>query len=326
MANLRCAEYSFYCCLNPLQHPCFDRHIHHVTALIAALCNTSGGVVYVESPNGIRHGQIQFSLFKKYLMEALTKAGIPESLLNTSELSTDDKFFCAIIISKSKRPFPYTFDGKMMDLQIDVHGILQHADVTEHGDQSLGIFPEDNPTHETELLTEAHQCPQEVPEVHLTTPQPSKARNPPPAHTAFRGLTWDHNKINWHNILSELQDSTEEWIISCDIWKPMSPMRITPDSDSLKCLFTSDSECIDTLRKVETNAPGLPLLAKHGYLSCPNLALLQHLPKSICVTSLQFLERMMFAFGLLCQTPGGKPSIHRFNTCSKLEKLSNIRQ
>ncbi len=217
-------------------------------------------------------------------MEALTKAGIPETLLNTPELSTDGTFFCAIIVSKSKRLFPYTFDGKMMALQINVHGTLQHADVTGHGDQSQSLEnpPADNARPVTKIFSEVQQLTEDVLETHPTAPWPTKARNPPPAYAAFHELTWNRNKINWKGILNESQDSTEECITSCDIWQPTSPMRITPDSDSLKCLFPSDTDCIDTLRKVETKSPGFAIASRTWLSFLPELDTLTTPPRHLC--------------------------------------------
>ncbi len=281
LADFKCAEYTFHCCLNPLQHPSFDRHIHHLTALVIALCNTCGGVIYLEAPEGIVREEFHFSIFKKYLIEALSIAGIPESLLEATELYTGSKFFCAILLSKQpKKPLPYKLDGNWdMALHIDVHGRLHHENATERGEH-LDISPEEQPSLVSELLTEALQSAQQKVPMLLSAAEPTEAINPPPALATFRELTWDQNKRNWEEILKESHDSHDEWIKLCDVWKPMLPMRITPNRDSLRYLFPSDVDCNNTLKKLEMMNPGFAIASKTWSSFLPNLVTLTAPPPS----------------------------------------------
>ena len=272
LADIKCAEYSFSCCLNPLQHPCFDGNIHHLAVLVTALCNTCGGVVYLEAPAGILREEIKMHVFTKHLTEALSITEVPQCLLETFEFSTGDPFFCAIIVSKhSKQLLPYKLGGNEIYLRLDVHGRLLHENITEHGEKGPDIADEVELSPISELLTETQQSAQQNVAVHNPTVEPTDIVNPPPALPTFRKLTWDQNKRNWQGILKESHDSYEEWITLCDIWKPMSPMRITPDTGSLKYLFPSDTDCTETLTKLEIKTPGFAIATRTWTSFLPHL-------------------------------------------------------
>ncbi len=220
-------------------------------------------MVYLEAPEGILREEIQFHAFERYLIEALSMAGMSETLFEVSELSTDDPFWYAMILSKQSKKFlPYQLDGNMIDLRLDVHGRLRYVNINENGEEGLKISPEKEQSTVFELLAEAQQTVrQEVTMLHSGA-EAIEAMNPPPALPTFRELTWDQNKRHWEDILNDSQDAHEEWITSCDIWKPTSPMRITPDSDSLKYLFPSNVDCTRALAKLETKAPGFAMASK----------------------------------------------------------------
>ncbi len=269
LANFKYAEYSFSCCVNPLQHPCFDGNIHHLTALVTALCNTCGGLVYLEAPKEILREKVQFGVFKSYLTQVLSVAGVPETAVEVSELKSCDTCFFAMILAKhSKHVLPYNFDGNEIELRLDVHGRLHHENATEHGEQVLEISAEQGPS--IDLLTEEQQRTgqDEFDFDRRLAANRTYSMNQP---IKFRALTWDQNKRNWEEILNESQDSHDDWITSCDVWKPTLPMKITPDADSLKYLFPSDTDCINTLTKLQTKTPGFAIASKTWTSFLPKL-------------------------------------------------------
>ncbi len=73
-ADLTCGEYCFRHYVNHFQHPCLDRNIHHLTALLTALSNTCGGVVHLNSAEQHALQQEKFSLFKTRLYHYLVFA------------------------------------------------------------------------------------------------------------------------------------------------------------------------------------------------------------------------------------------------------------
>ncbi len=97
----------------------------------------------------------------------------------------------------------------------------------------------------------------------------------------FRELNWDQNKKNWQEILGEERMSTEKVIDMCDIWQPRLPMQMTPGSDSIKPLFPSDRECMETIGKVETQTPGFAIASKSWMSLLPQLAI-RRPPMHLC--------------------------------------------
>ncbi len=94
-------------------------------------------------------------------------------------------------------------------------------------------------------------------------------------------LDWTSNKKNWQKHVRLSEETVQDYIELGDIWMPRLPMQITPDKESLKYLFTSDTECVQTIHRIDPKTPGfaigsrswpslLPELQTLTLATCPN--------------------------------------------------------
>ncbi len=154
MGDPTCAEHCYACILNPMQHPRVDANIHHLLALVTALCRTCGGVIFLQASEGISQNEINFARFDKRLREMLAAFKFPEGLVETSKCDT---VFWGIIVAKTYRQrLPYYIGGKAISVEIDMHGQLQY--------ENMPVETSSN----TENISTHYRLPWRFNKVHVT--------------------------------------------------------------------------------------------------------------------------------------------------------------
>ncbi len=275
--ELRCAEYCFQCCFNPWQDPSFDRNKHYIDALLRALSNSCGGLVFLtaeETP----HKTIQFSTFppssislNDHLQCEISKLGIPSNV------------WSVIAVKTSAATAPFYFNGDSVEVKIDIHGRLQYV---HHYDERSGEQPEnaENPAHESEQRKSKTDVDPDDDSTAFSEPPTEKphvddvASSEPPV--VVSELNWDQNKDNWSNILQEVEESIDECINSCDFLKTRIPMQLMPDKDSLRYLFPSDAALEEALHKLATKEPGFAFASRSWLSLLPDGDLLETTPSN----------------------------------------------
>ncbi len=244
MEDPRCPEHCYTCCLNPLQHHRFDANSHHLFALMTALCNTCGGVIFLTAPEGISHPDIDFDIFNKYLGQELLQSDFPKGIAEAYECDT--AFWGVIVVKMSERRVPYSIGGNELNFQIDVHRRLHCRYLTVEIDD---VFED-----KQEELRKSTDTPSSIPsadESNLTSELPEAASSKLPTFEGVNELRWDRNKENWPAILEPADVSFRP----SEIWKPSSPIRVMADIRLLNNLFQSDINCSEIIEKLKTNIP-----------------------------------------------------------------------
>ena len=267
--------------MNPFQHPCLDRNIHHLTALLTALSNTCGGVVQLYPRDRTLLGEREFSLFKSRLYSL---SGVRENLLEMSQ--TRDTTSWAIIAARKCQELLFcNFSNNDMKLCIDINGqVLLEKWSQNDGGEEVSRNPKDESLYPVSKGITDASVPLKIRK--LSTIE-DKGRDDvgetgqPPVEFSTE-LNWDKNKKNWQKSLREAKQSTDECIAACDIWEPRLPMQMTPDRDSLKCLFPSDAECRETICQLETKTPGFAIANRSWASFLPQLDFLQRPPCHLC--------------------------------------------
>ncbi len=269
--DLTCSEYCFRVSMNPFQHPCLDPNIHHLTAVLTALSNTCGGVVYLSYPESTLVADELFCLFKSRLISLLD---IHENLVEISQ--GGENTFWAITVAKTSRdPLPCKFHKKCVHLWVDIRGQLQQKKpnkedgqktLEDTGGDTSGPVPKETGDVGDNLPSKISKSNTEATNDEIETLEQS-----PADYSTVRELNWDENKKNWHGILEIETPSLEGHIDSCDMWNPCLPMRITPNRESLRHLFPSEAVCYDTIQKLETKTAGFAIASKSWTCLLPGL-------------------------------------------------------
>ena len=276
LAHVTCAEYCFSCCMNPLQHPSFDPKIQHFVALATSLCNSCGGVIFLTAPEGITQQEINFKKFKTQLFQVLTSVHICEDL-EIFEPHAGEKLWGMIVVKHSQKPLPYNFDITETVPCLDVRGRLQYKHVTARRSDTFE-FLEGASSLQTSPSSEAEPDVPGLPSNYKVL-QPTGL---PAEFPILSELNWDKNKSNWQGILKESRTSIDNCVDACAIWEPKLPMQITPDRQSLRCLFPSDDVFNQTLAKVETEVPGFAIANRSWLSLLPELDVTSLPPGHLC--------------------------------------------
>ena len=303
LGQLSCAEYCFSVCMNPLQHPSFDPHLHHLIVMTKSLCNACGGVIFLIAHEGITHKEIDFTKFKTRMLQSLSSENICEDVVVIQQSgSADDSFWGTIVAKKSQQQLSYNFSVTTAIPCVDVRGQLQFKHVSARRQETSKILQGDtSPSEMSEILKgdtlpveksgmseilERDTSPQIPPtptpkaasenehsvlrplssdKVHL--PEVTLPEESPDVFTPGVGvLKWDQNKRNWQGILKEPSTSKDDCVKGCAIWEPKMPMQVTPDRQSWKYFFPSDDDFYQTFEKVKTHLAGFAI-ANRSWLS-----------------------------------------------------------
>ncbi len=287
--ELKCGEYCFHRYVNPFQHPYLDRNIYHLTTLLTALNNTCGGVVYLNTPMpiGLEESLGQFNLFTSRLFSL---PDVQESLIEISQVR-ENTSWAVIAARKCHESLSCNFDNSYVKIWLDIHGkllqekcnhnvegqeVLKNPDVALEGDEapetvSKGMTGVDGAT------------PSKIPKLNTAVKDDqSETVQLPVDFSTVHELNWDKNKKNWEGILRETKQLPEDVINLCDIWQPQLPMLMTPSRDSLNHLFPTDTECKETICKLETKSPGFGIANRSWASLFPKLRNLQRPPNHLC--------------------------------------------
>ncbi len=268
MEDLRCPEHCYSYCLNPAQHPRHYANIYHLIALLTALCNTCGGVIFLIAPGGIGNEKINFRRFEDRLRKMLLPYGFIDGLVETY-VECDETFWGIIVAKMSDQMLPYNIEGNALYFQIDVHRQLRtqqsysQVPVKKHGVPETienVVAIEDSgiqiPGQPQSNKTVAEESNKGVDSENVGDASSDKL----PDGVVLNRLKWDQNKRDWRTIVKDSDQSDDNCVISCDIWKPSSPMTVTPGKEALKYLFRSDGECNETIEHVKTKVPGFAIV------------------------------------------------------------------
>ncbi len=276
--ELGCAEYCFQCSSNPWQDPSFDDNTYYLDALLRALSNSCGGLVF-QTAEETPHKAIKFSTFPLSSTSALSDRLQSEA----SKLGLPRHVWSVIAVKKSPATAPYEFKEDRVVVEIDIHGKLQRVHYSEKQPVSV-----DNPVHQKEqrnpdadvapgaATIQAPQPPTQKPQIDDV----ASSKSP----VVVSELNWDQNKGKWWNILQEksTDKSMDECISSCDFLELNMPMQLMPDKDSLRYLFSSDATCYETLHKLATKAPGFAIASRSWLSLLPDVDLLKPPPNHLC--------------------------------------------
>ncbi len=259
LVDLKCAEYCFRCCMNPLQHPSLDPNIHHLVAMVTALGNTCGGVLFLAAPSGILREEIKFSKFQTRLQEMLPASAILLSPLSAfAEIPEYDQFWAVLVVKKGQQFLPYRLGRNSLQLWGDINGRLHYIphqqSIAETKGKPLNESSESAaPSARTTQATRSLVGTETLDTVETYTPVEC---------STLRELNWDQHKSNWKQTLKVLNHSTEEIVSSCSIWQPDMPMQLTPDKEVLAYFFLSESEMKQTLKRIECKVPGFAIASR----------------------------------------------------------------
>ncbi len=297
--ELLCSEYCFRQCVNPFQHPSFDKNIHHLTALLKALTNTCGGVVQLSVHGGtVVGGREQLT---SYTSQLLAMTGISENLVKI--YPGGDNTPWALIAAKNRQDIFFSNSGNSsVKLRIDINGQLLQEDCKQTGegqevsnqpDEALGENGAQDRDSVQKRITDVDGSPPPNRSKLSTTEKDEEVDVSQTPVEFSTELNWDTNKKNWDEILGEAKTSTDEYIASCEVWEPRKPMQVTPDRDSLKYLFPSDDACEDTISRLETQTPGFAIASRSWTSLLPQLDIqrpMNHLCDILTVAKSEGLE------------------------------------
>ncbi len=269
MNDPMCPEHCYSCCLNPMQHPRFDPNIHRVVALLTALCNTCGGVIFLTSPEGISHGEIKDDNINKFNENLAEIWCFPKGLCETYKQGDqcDTSFWGIIVAKSSQRQSAYEINGNVLTFTIDVHRKLDvrltaiRREISQNKENEEARRPLD--LYTPKMDEHNHSSDTKDDAIGYSSAPSGNVDN----------LTWGENKKGWEKILIPAKTSLDN-IASCDIWKPDNPMPVTPNKESLLNLFRSEnaySEVMKVVTKLETHAKGFAIAIKSRLLFLPEV-------------------------------------------------------
>ncbi len=97
-----------------------------------------------------------------------------------------------------------------------------------------------------------------------------------------RKLDWSENKKGWERYVHGETPALETVVNACSMWKPMAPMAVTPDKETLQHWFASQEHMENTLHVVDTNEPGFAIVCKTWKLHILNTETEPRPPGHIC--------------------------------------------
>ncbi len=285
--ELICGEYCFHHCVNPFQHPSFDDNIHHLTALLTALSNTCGGVVQLCTHDGTVSWDRKH--LSSYISRLLSMANISENLVEIYPGGGNTSW--ALIAAKSHQDiFFYNSGNNSIKFAIDINGKLllqkfsqksEEPEASNNSDKAERVQDEAPDTSSKGIIDVGGSPPSNRRKISTADKDDEGETVQAPVEFSTE-LNWDTNKKNWDEILGEANKSTDECTASCAVWKPCKPMQVTPDRDSLKYLFPSDAECMDTISKLETETPGFAIASRSWISLLPKPVFVQRPPSHLC--------------------------------------------
>ncbi len=208
------------------------------------------------APEGMPPGESTFSRFENRLLDMLYTFDFHKGLVNIYQ--GDATFWGVIVAKKShERRLLYRVDRNALSFKVDVHRQLHFENVTvETSEVSENVGGNKEPN----VLLATYPGKPAVDESKLSLYPENAGSFNPPNDMEFNELTWDENKGNWRGILKTADQSFDKYVSLCNIWKPRSPMKITPDEQSVRYLFQSHTECSEVIARLKTEVPGFAIV------------------------------------------------------------------
>ncbi len=75
-------------------------------------------------------------------------------------------------------------------------------------------------------------------------------------------LDWTENTKDWQKYVNTKEVKIDDIVRSCPMWTPTQPMTITPDRESIRYLFESETNMEKTLWEVTTKEPGFAKMCR----------------------------------------------------------------
>ncbi len=288
--DLRCGEYAFEVAVNPSQHPIFDNHLPHLFALLPSLCVSCGGLVYLmgDDKHFVKHET--FERFKERLKALIAKkCGSYSVCINVIPVSFQlrtQRAWAAILAKKSYDtntlnflPLEIKGIGKPMGFDVDMFGQIHTKgvyDTQSHEnkaiaiDKLLGAAVREikNPTLHTNDQENA-TLPMEREESNGSNPSvvtEDISRDKIPYNrvdfSSCQRLNWSEHAQDWRGYIKVKEVKGDDAFVSCPMWKPTQPMRITPSRECLRYLFESEKDMDAILSAVTTGGPGFAIVCK----------------------------------------------------------------
>ncbi len=258
--ELRCPEYSFKIEINPWQHPCLDKNIHRLVALITALGNTCGGLIYLvaDDPQTKIPSKV-VETFQSRLIERL--AGMKITFIVRVPLTSwKQRPWIAIHLKKIQKPVKYVpwyakGDSFLLKFRTDVYGTIcidetlprrqqtemapyrQTAYEESAGGGTLSACTSDE-TADSYLEEKGIQPKQENESV-MTSPSDTDEPQDPGMvdFSCYGSLDWGRNKKDWESYVRVNTPTVESIVTSCSMWNPTQPMTVTPSKETLVQFF-----------------------------------------------------------------------------------------
>ncbi len=280
--ELRCPDYSFKLHMNPWQHPDMDKNIYHLLALVTALCNECGGVIYLtcDDPKSAVPTEVIES-FQTRLVELIDRQiqDLPQRKINFTQvlLHLGRERPWAVIQLKSAgqtlkyAPLDSDRESYTSKFSVDLYSWICIEDTSDH---RWHVDPASSPqtsSHEAvgpvEIAATASKMETNTsgPERKIVVNPPlyvDEDANPVVDVTSFKKLDWSKNKKDWKSYVHGETPTTEKIIESCSLWKPTKPMTVTPDKGTLKQWFSSAEDIEEMLSVIDTKGPGFAIVCK----------------------------------------------------------------
>ncbi len=259
--ELRCGEYSFKLKMNPWQHPIFDENIQHLLVLVTSLRNRCGGVIYLVTDDMQTVKQETFLVYEERLYALIDKnlesLHLLINMFQVCQQSDTHRAWAVLLLKKVYNTLKYppvitiTFD-------MDIFGQMHTRPMSDTQTQSNRVSTLVSPGQETETI-------RKVP--YLTEPEISSVSSTATYlhHIYFSScprLDWTENNKDWQKYVKTKEFNIDVIVRSCSVWKPMQPMNITPNRDSLRFLFESENDMDETLSTIATKKPGCAVVCR----------------------------------------------------------------
>ncbi len=305
--ELRCAEYSFKVKTNPWQHPIFDDNIQRLLALLTSLRGGCGGVIYLIADDMQKVPQEVFKVYKMRLHEligiTIDSFPLPTNMVQVSLLFGTHRSWAALLLKTS-----YTLKYPLLDTKViwkpatfdvDMFGEIHAKPVSDAQNQrcmELELSSVSPVQHtESSILLQSYrrentsgQIEPETSSASVTAPAAVLKRTddtaiPQVDFSSCQRLVWTENTKDWQKYVKIKQVKTGDIVASCPMWKPTEPMKITPDRDSLKYLFESEDDMLETMSTVRTMGPGCAVVCRTWRFHIPDCNVTEELPRGhIC--------------------------------------------
>ncbi len=297
---LQCPEYAFQLVMNPWQHPEMDKSIHYLFALVSSLCNTCGGVIFLTTDDQERKREVTRQVLERFqsrLAELISrKIGITPCNMNFTEVPLCIKTsWAAMHLKRSElsSPLRSVCGANLPQVHSNLEGFLQIEETPDHQHARQG--PSEVVSSSQTLATAENVAESDVSgpaaerrsstleNKSLVTSAISRySTNIPEDFSILQKLDWSTNKKDWETYVHGETPTIETVVNSCSLWKPTTPMNVTPDKTTLEQWFASLENLEKTFSAVDTKEPGFALACKTWTFHIPDRERDMQPPGHIC--------------------------------------------